>query len=93
MTMTEEEVAARFERLPYKVPPDIKPSYFLAAMQTQGIEGKEAEEAFWAKAAKFSPEEQEAFFAAARQSQSAGRLLGFSVLGIVVFFLLMWLFG
>ena len=91
--MTEEEVAARFEMLPYKVPPDIKPSYFLAAMQTQGIEGKEGEEAFWAKAHNFSPEEQEAFFAAARKSQSVGRILGFTVLGIIMFFLLKWLFG
>ena len=56
-------------------------------MISMGVEGKEAEEEFWANLAQFSEQERGEFFATARSSREAAKGAGCAVIIAVLVFL------
>lgn len=93
--MTEQEITARLKALPYEVPADISPGAISTMMATAefaaGATPQEVEEKFWQKLAQASSEEQQEFFAAARQTRKSLSGFGFLIIGGVVLMVLVWL--
>ena len=92
--MTEREIEERLKALPYEVPSDISPNAISTLMTvaetTTTAETREVEEKFWQHLHQLSPEEQQEFFASARQTREQLSGVGFSIIIAVLILLALW---
>ena len=89
--MKEQEITERLKALPYEVPADLPTSGVDTLMTAAtNLEGG-TEEKFWEHLAQLSPQEQQEFFLAVRQTRDQLSKVGTSIIISVIILILIWL--